>query len=196
MLPYLSSFLHSMTLAIVTLRKQRLPRPLFRRLMLLGVIATARKLHRAVVDAAEAQTPHVTQVILVHPPGVARTLARHYVEGALCIAGGEPYQHWLFCDPLLPEARGTLGVAVLIHVVQDPAHTLRDELALQRPGGVDVAKDKGKIRNITVHHASIDEHLREIHGTIIDDELHAAHELHGQTGGCHDDVRGQFITRT
>src|SRR5437660_5283868 len=71
------------------LRKKRLrcffSHPLLYWCVLSYRIGATRKLHRAVIHGAEAQTPHVTQVVLVHPPGVAWPLTRHHIACALYI---------------------------------------------------------------------------------------------------------------
>src|SRR5690348_16786966 len=50
------------------------------------VIGAMRKFYRSVIHSAQAQTPHVTQVVLVHLPGVAGTLTRHCITRALYVA--------------------------------------------------------------------------------------------------------------
>lgn len=164
--------------------------------MLSCVLGEACKFHRAVIHGAEAQTPYVAQIVLVHLPGVVGTLTRQHIVCASYVARGEFRQYWFFDNGLIQESGDTLGVRVPIHVVQDPAQALRDEFALQRPGGVDVAEDEGQVGDILVHHPSIDERPGQIYRNIIDEELYPTHELHSQTCGGYNNICHQFIART
>src|SRR5689334_12091261 len=92
----------------------------------------SNELQHAVLEAAEAQVQQVARVVLVQLPRHLRAGLREGVDRALHVARGE------IDDRLLGHARvvaprRALTVAVAVHVVDQPAGVLRDEVALQRP---------------------------------------------------------------
>src|SRR6185503_8147668 len=85
-------------------------------------------------------------------------------------------------------------IALMVHVVDEPADVLGDKVALQRPRRVCIADGKGEIGYVAEHHAFIDQRLWHHDRRAVHDELHAAEEFQNETGGGHDDVRVEVFT--
>ena len=85
-------------------------------------------------------------------------------------------------------ARRALAVAVLVHVVEQPADVLAGQVALERPRGVRVAEREGQVRHAAEHHALVGHRLGELDVAAVDGELHAAERQQVEAGGGDDQV--------
>src|SRR5215472_2667398 len=134
------------------------------------------ELQRAVVDFAESEIEQVQRVVLAEPPGLSGSLFGHDVARTLDVAGSE-IERRLLDDAGITSARRADIVALLIHVIQQAADILRDEIGFQRPGGVDIAEGGGEVRDVTVHQTFVAQGSRDVRRNTIDAHLHPAQEL-------------------
>src|SRR6204780_4958952 len=118
-------------------------------------LAKPLSLERAVIDRAEAQGDDVEGVVLVHPPGLLRPLLRQQVFRSLDVARGEGQRRLVRHRRVAP-ARGTDRVAAAIHVVEEPAEVIVDQIGFEGPGGVRIAENRRQIRDVAEHHALVD----------------------------------------
>ena len=76
----------------------------------------------------------------------------------------------------------------MVHVIQESANVLRDEVTLQRPRRICITDSESKVGHVAEHHAFVDERLRHHNGCAVDDELHSAEQFQHEARGRHDDV--------
>ena len=106
-------------------------------------------------------------------PRRLRSLARQRVQGAQDVSRVEiDAPAPLRCRII--HARRADRIAVVVHVVQQPAHVLGGEIAFQSPRCVRVADSEGEVGHVAEHHSFVDERLRQIDRRAVDDELHPA----------------------
>ena len=122
-------------------------------------VRSAAELHRAVLDGAEFQAKDVERVVLVEPPRRLRALLRELVDRAQHVARGEVDERARPIEWSVSSGHA-LVVSVLVHVVEQPAHVLAGEVALERPRRVRVAERDRQVRHAAEHHALV-AHRRE-----------------------------------
>ena len=85
-------------------------------------------------------------------------------------------------------ARRAVRVAVRVHVVEQAAHVLAGEVALERPRGVRVAERQRQVGHAAEHHALVAHRLGEVDVAAVDGDLHAAERQQVQAGRGDDQV--------
>src|SRR5690348_18359339 len=97
----------------------------------------SREPHRAVVNLAVPQGYHVVGIAHAQPPRGARAGPREVVDGPEHVAGLEVEQR-LRGDGRVVVDRYARVVAAAVHVPEQPAGELADQVGLERPGRVGV----------------------------------------------------------
>ena len=143
--------------------------------------------HRLVAHRAEAQAQKVERVVLVELPRPLGALLGLLGERALDVARGEIHPR-LLGQGGIAVARRALAVAAAVHVIDQPADILADQVGLERPRGVGVAEHRGEVGHVRVHHALVDEGLGRIDGAAVDGKLRLAERHQHQPGRRHDQV--------
>src|SRR5271168_609303 len=109
---------------------------------LLGRVAyrlASPELERAVLDRAKPKGHDVESVVLVHAPWLLRPLLEQKMLGPLDIARGEGQRRFVR-NRCVASARGADRVSSAIHMAEQPANIFGDQVGLERPGGVGIAK--------------------------------------------------------
>ena len=119
-----------------------------------------RELHALVLELAPPDHQDVARVVLVHPPRRPVALLRELVDRPQHVARHEVDERHDLHRWVRPSRRD-LVVAVLVHVVEEAAHVLADQVALQRPRRVRVAERDREVRDPAEHHALVADGLAE-----------------------------------
>src|ERR1700685_4053467 len=157
-------------------------------------LAKPLELERAVIDRAEAQGDDVEGVVLVHPPGLLRPLLRQQVFRSLDVARGEGQRRLVRHRRVAPP-RGADRVAVAIHVVEEPAEVIVDQIGFEGPGGVRIAENRRQIRDVAEHHALVDRRAPHFDRLAVDLDLNPAHQPQLESGRGDDDVGFELLAR-
>src|ERR1700741_669120 len=120
------------------------------------------ELHRAVLYTPISHHRKILYVILMQTPGRLRSLTRQRVERAQNISRVK-VDHGFLDDVRIVDARGADGKAVMVHVIQESANILGDEVTLQSPRCICIADCEGEIGDVAEHHAFVDQRLRHLY---------------------------------
>jgi len=114
------------------------------------------------------------------------------VAAAVDVAGVE-------VDRVEPGAEGHVGVfgaeggsddlgAFCVHVGEEAADEVGDEVGAERPGRTDVAEDPGEVGDAGEHHAAVGDGVAEGEGLAVDGDGDVAQDAEVEAGGGDDDV--------
>ena len=145
-----------------------------------------RKHKRPIVDRAIVQRQLVEHVILVEPPRLAVALFREGLDGALDVARGKIDQR--DAVDIGSDLRHAGGIAVPIHMGEQPAHPTARQIAFQRPGGIGVAERISEVRHVGEHRAFVAGGLRQIDLAAVHRQPQAAEQLQPQPRRRHHDI--------
>src|SRR5262249_34144270 len=79
--------------------------------------------------------------------------------------------------------------AALLHVVQEPANEIGDEVRPKRPAGAEISEHPGHVRYAGEHHAAISDGVGEDERFPIDDETDIAKGAHVESSGSDNNIR-------
>ncbi len=85
--------------------------------------------------------------------------------------------------------------ALCVHVVEQAADEVGEEVGAEGPAGAEIAKDPEHVRDAREHHAAIGDGIGEVQGLAVDFELDVAHNAEVEAGGGDDDVGLKFFPR-
>lgn len=122
-------------------------------------------------------------------------MLRQMLEGALDVVGGKSIMDGFTSHVLVLRAQvgGALAGPDGLHVVEEAAGVVGDEVGAECPGGVGVTEGGDEIWYAGVHHAFVEKGLGEINGLTIYRNFYAAQNNEVETGGSDDDVGFQFL---
>jgi hypothetical protein len=143
---------------------------------------------------AASSVPRVLQQV---GPRLAVTLLEHEVHRAHDVArvevlrvGPRPQRH---VRVLGTQGGDDHGGALLLHVRQQPAHELADQVGPQRPAVAEVAEHVGHVRHAADHDAAPGHAFGEVDRLAVDGERDPTEEAEVEAGGGDDDVRLELL---
>ena len=125
------------------------------------------------------------------PPRGPRAGPRELIDGPEHVAGLEVEQG-LRGDGRVVVDRHARVVAAGVHVAEEAAGELADQVGLERPGCVGVADGEGEVRHPAQHHALVGHRLGQPHGPAVHGQLGAAEREQLQAGRRDHDVGPQL----
>src|SRR5262245_31596922 len=129
----------------------------------------------------------------MYAPGLARPLSGQLVHCPLKIARGEIDRRKAL-NSWIRDARGKRVVAVLLHVVEQTAKIVTDEVGLERPRSVGVAKYRCEVWDIAVERSPVAHCCRGIGWSTIDIDLGTAQHLYVKPGGHDHEIGLELAT--
>ena len=151
--------------------------------------------HHAVGDRRLLEHLLVAAVVLRVDPRLAVALLREQVHHPLHVARREVLDPGTLGHVGVggAQARRALHGAGLVHVVEQAAHVLADQVGAQRPRRVDVPERRRQVRHVGVGEPLVGPRLREVDRLTVDHEVHLAERHQLQAGGGDDDVGLEFV---
>ena len=90
---------------------------------------------------------------------------------------------------LRPQCRRHLARTPFVHVIEEAADEIGDQIGAQGPARPEVSEDPGHVGHAAKHHAAIGDRVGEDEGFTVDAEFDVAQHAQIEAGRGHDDVR-------